>query len=302
MRRLAVFALLAGCSTTLDGVGNVHDLRILAMRADPPEQLVTDPRPVTVTALIANPPGGFLVSAKWTTCAAPDSDTSRCLESSTGYAVLGESTVKTGPEGAEPSVTFLPDPELLKQVAQADQYRGLAGLRQIIQVDLRAGDQQAVGFKRMVFSVPSKNPINVNPVVGPVEFNDAGWAPDASVVFTVAPPRMLGQGMGMAVPARNQLAVLEDRSLPEFYEVRTFNGDVRKLQEAWRYNFYVSHGTFSPTAGGGNNLLSTDAGNIETQWARVDGEDGGSGPTTVWIVVRDGRGGETWAVRRAEAP
>ena len=301
-----VLAALAGCTEPLDGVGTVHDLRLLAMRADPPEQLLGDPRPVKITALIANPPGGFLVGCKWTTCSEQDSATSRCLEGSPGYAELDAGTlsaVMTGPDGAEPSVMFLPDFALLKAIAAADPFRGLAGVRQVIQVELRAGDETVVGFKRMVFALPSMPPValNTNPIVGAVEFNDAGWAPDASVQFTVTPPRAPGP-MGMfGGPAVNQLAVLEDKTLQEDYVVRTFEGERRTLRETWRYNFFASRGAFSPTQAGGANLLNADAG-VEARWSPVDGVDGGSGPTTVWIVVRDGRGGESWAVRHAEAP
>jgi len=42
---------------------------------------------------------------------------------------------------------------------------------------------------------------------------------------------------------------------------------------------------------------------VDYKPSRVGTEDGGSsGPTTVWIVVRDGRGGENWTVRHAVAP
>ncbi|MBS1149956.1 MAG: hypothetical protein H6Q89_1654 [Myxococcaceae bacterium] len=316
---LAVLALLPGCNGALDGPGSVHDLRLLAMRADPPEQRLGSDAGVTVTALIANPPGGFLVSAKWSTCAEQDSATTRCLETSPGFTRLGESTVKTGPDGAEPAITFGQDPALLELIRQADPYRGLAGLRQVVQVELRAGDETVVGFKRMVFVLPfgvarpppgpfdagpPRGPLpqlNTNPVVGPLEFNDAGWAPETTVLFTVPPRRTPGQPPTAPVTARNRLAVLEDPRLREDYVVRTFSGEPRTLQETWRYNFFATHGSFSPVSAGGSNLLGSDGG-IEANWGRVEGEDGGSGPTTVWIVVRDGRGGENWTIRHAEAP
>jgi hypothetical protein len=298
---LAVLASILGCADTLDGVGHVHDLRLLGMKAEPPELFLGDMRPVTVTALVANPAGGLPISCKWTTCAQQDSATSRCLESSPGFAMLGESIETATADGAEPSVMFTPDLALLTMVAQADPYRGLGGIRQVVQIEVQAGAENVVGFKRVVFQPPSKVPVtlNVNPIVGPVEFNDAGWGPTDTVRFSVAPPRMMGVMMGSSV--KNQLAILEDRSLPEDYVVRTFEGETRVLHETWRYNYFATHGSFSPTQGGGNNLLFADAG-IETTWAPVGTEDGGSGPTTVWIVVRDGRGGENWVARHAEAP
>ncbi len=292
------------CSDTLDGVGNVHDLRMLAMRADPPDVLIVpNAGPVTVTALIANPPGALPVTCTWTTCAAPEGETSRCEPSSPGFAVLGSSTEMTGPLGAEPKVTFRPDPALLQTLRELDQFKGLLGLRQQVQLEIRAGNESVVGFKRVVYTVFTGAPVmlNRNPVVGPIEFNDAGWPEDAGVVFAIAAPRPPGPPVPTG-DARNLMAVIEDRSLREDYVVRTFEGDTRTLTETWRYNFFASNGAFSPTQAGGANLLAADGGVIETRWARVDGEDGGSGPTTVWIVVRDGRGGESWAVRTATAP
>ncbi len=301
-----VLAAFLGCTDPLDPVGNVHDLRLLAMRADPPEQRVGDLRPVKVTALIANPPGEFLVGCTWVTCAEQDSATSRCLETSPGFSVLdaGEfSVVQTGPDGAESSVTFQPDLALLKMIGAADPYRGLAGVRQVVQVELRAGAETVVGFKRVVFTIPTGAPValNQNPVVGPIEFNDAGWAPDASVTFELAPVRMPGRMPPGTPQVSNHLVVLEDKSLQEDYSVRTFEGETRVLHETWRYSFFASRGSFNPTSAGGANLLNPDAG-VDTFWSPISNEDGGSGATTVWIVVRDGRGGESWVVRHALAP
>ncbi len=302
-RQLLLLFVVAGCSDPLDSADKVHDLRMLAMRVEPPEQTVLAAQPVTASALIADPAGaGRSVHCRWTTCSQLDGDTGRCLDSSPSFAVLGESDVIAGVEGAEPSVQFPPDPALLTAVQQSDPYRGLGGVRQIVQLEITAGAESVVGLKRAVFLLPLGPPpvLNVNPVVGPIEFNDAGWAPDASVTLTRQPVRMMGFRMPTdAGTVRNQVAVLEDKSLRADYQVTTFTGERRTLHEAWRYNFFTSRGGFTPATAGGADILGRDAG-IETRWQSTEGED--AGVTTVWIVVRDGRGGETWTSRQAILP
>ena len=305
-RNLGVGVLLLGflgCSDVLDGVGNVHDLRLLAIRAEPPEQLVTYDGGIVVTALFANPPGGYLVGGKWTTCPELDSATSRCPEGSADTVLLGETTSETTLEGGQASVTFGVNPLLLSKIVKADPYRGFAGIRQVIQVELRAGDERIYGIKRVVFHVPTPKPrkLNVNPVVGDVRFNDGGWEPGVPVQFKVVAPSTPSQQFNPPA-VRNELRIVEDEALFETYDVTTFEGETRTLKETFRYNFFTNNGTFSPTQAGGANLLNPNAGSIVTTWAPVDSEDNGSGPTAVWIVVRDGRGGESWTVRRAEAP
>jgi hypothetical protein len=302
MRRLPLMLLIAACTAALDPADRVHDLRMLAIRVDPPEESLLQPSPVTATALIADPGGGGrAVHYRWVTCAQLDGDTSRCLESSPAFTALGEGDVNAMAEGAEPSVTFNPDSSLLTQLAQLDTYKGFLGLRQPVQLELSAGTEAVVGIKRMEFFLPPLDggafSVNVNPVVGPLEFNDAGWEPDASVTFLAQPKAMGFRPPGAAV--RNTVAVIEDKTLRQDYLVTTFTGERRSVHETWRYNFFATLGGFSPAVAGGADPLGRDAG-IETQWTPVDGQDGGT--LTVWVVVRDGRGGETWVTRHAVAP
>src|SRR5260370_177944 len=90
MPRLSAGVLIAvasfahwACTPTLDSSDQVHDLRILAMRVDPPEVIVdgADGMPssrivspaIIVTALVADPLGaGRLVPYVFSTCARVD--------------------------------------------------------------------------------------------------------------------------------------------------------------------------------------------------------------------------------------
>src|SRR5260370_39092387 len=115
MPRLRAAVLIAvasfahwACTPTLDSSDQVHDLRILAMRVDPPEVIVDGADgmpsspivspPIAVTALVADPLGaGRLVHYLMSTCArvdqtdaVVDNSTHSCLIRQLSYRILAE--------------------------------------------------------------------------------------------------------------------------------------------------------------------------------------------------------------------
>jgi hypothetical protein len=82
MRRLWLLAALVACNEQLDKVTEVHDLRVLAIRADPPEVLDGfDPSettagtfPVRFSALVQDPRPGAQVSLSWRFCPVQSGD------------------------------------------------------------------------------------------------------------------------------------------------------------------------------------------------------------------------------------
>ncbi|HLL54496.1 MAG TPA: hypothetical protein VK447_13170 [Myxococcaceae bacterium] len=340
----AVAVVGSGCGE-LDTADRVHDLRLLAMRAEPPEQVlpvaflpdggvaaypgagstdggtggdggtapprVPQPAPVTVTALLADPAGnGREVSYRFTTCTALDPDR-RCVEGSPRYRVLAEGTVTPSDTGAEPSVTFTPDYRLLADLVRRDALDGFGGVNLPVQIEISAGDESVVGFKRVVFQFlpPPLPPRNRNPELQALDYNGTAWEPDATPEFfaTERPttPPLPGTGSGTdggTQTGTNRVTPRVDPTQFEEYDRPTFDGEPVHFKESWRYNFYATRGTFSPasTGGGGNATTGNDRSTSST-WNTLEGQTT-AGPMTVWVVVRDGRGGESWISRRAVAP
>ncbi|HVE85640.1 MAG TPA: hypothetical protein VND93_22455 [Myxococcales bacterium] len=318
-RALAALLLLAGCTGSLDTSGRVHDLRMLGLRAEPPEvtlaaaflpdgSIVGRPLPplppITLTGLIADPAGaGREVAYTFSTCHQRDADTSRCLESSPGYRELGSGTVVPAALGAEPSVTFTPTYADLSGALKVDPYHGFGGLPVFTQLEIHAGDEAVVGEKRVVFtaSLQPLPPANRNPAIAGITFADAPWGESDVAAFNGQVERGL---RGATVSSDNPVHVLPDASLIEEYDRPTLDGsDPVHFTETWRYAFFTTMGSFSPATTGGNDgppIGGGDENGARTRWVPDLDEPGG--PVTVWVVIRDGRGGESWVVRQATAP
>jgi hypothetical protein len=318
---LAVAAALLACTGTIDTADRVHDLRMLAMRADPPE--VTLPvafrpdgsvvsigpppalPPITLTGLIADPNGGGrAVDFEFAICSVRDSDTARCEDDSPGYRDLENGQLTPTALGAEPSVTFTPDWTDLSGAAAADPYHGFGGLPVALQLTVRAGDESVVGIKRVVFTTSLTGPLpppNRNPAIDGVTYAGADWAEGAPVAFNGEVHRGF---RGSTVTSDNPIQVLPTASLFEDYDRTAFDGSTVHFSEEWRYSFFATAGSFAPASAGGGagppGRQSNPGDPVETKWVPDVGEAGG--PVTVWIVIRDGRGGETWTVREATAP
>jgi len=313
-----------GCGE-LDTADRVHDLRLLAIQADPPEQVLNDaliagvsggtpapgeagPRPTpqllpeTIRALVADPAGsGREVSYRFSLCLAVDGDTRRCSENSPGYRVLSEGTVTPGALGAEPSVAFTPEYSLVNQLVLRDAYHGLGGVQLLVQIEIQAGDESVVGLKRVTFTFAPLPlpPANTNPVIASIQFNDTDWAPERAVEFfaTARQPRQFpGTGTPGPTTGTNKLSPRVEPARFEEYDRPRFDGGSVHFKETWRYNFFATQGTFATAT----TTASEDGTGGNSNWTTLPGEPGGS--TAIWIVVRDGRGGENWLARTAVAP
>jgi hypothetical protein len=75
------------------------------------------------------------------------------------------------------------------------------------------------------------------------------------------------------------------------------DGGSRKLRESFRYSFFSTQGRFSPNRTGGADPVTRVEAPTEAKLTLVEGEP--TGDFTVYVVVRDGRGGETWSRRTA---
>ncbi|HEY8210861.1 MAG TPA: hypothetical protein VIG99_25430 [Myxococcaceae bacterium] len=316
---VAAAALLA-CTGSIDTADRVHDLRMLALKADPPEVVLPvafrpdgsivsiGPKPalppITFTGLIADPAGaGRAVDYELAICSERDPETARCVEGVPSYRVLATGAMTPTALGAEPSVTFTPTWEDISAAVVADPYHGFGGLPVVLQLEVEAGGEEVVGVKRVVFTASLTGPLpppNRNPAVDGVTYGEQAWAEGVSVELNGEVHRGL---RGSTVTADNPIEVQPTASLFEDYDRTAFDGSTVHFSEEWRYSFFATAGSFSPSnAGAGNGPPGGGSGSdpVTTQWVPDLGEVGG--PVTVWIVVRDGRGGETWVVREATAP
>lgn len=282
-------ALLLSCGTgSVDRPSWVHDLRILAIRAEPPEVMIDPlapalPPAIQLEALVIDPAGaGRPLTWNWRACVE-------------GEANLGNA--RTGEESGCPTdaslelnatgetATFSPSLDYLLAAQRKDSFRGFGGMRILIQLDVTAGEETVRTVKRLIYNAPivAGMAANVNPqLLGDGLLLDGQpWA--AATVPCMARDRPY---LIKPVPAP---ASIED------YVVPTFELTPRALKEAWRYWWFTTAGRLNGQTGGA--MLGTADENNATEWRATSRDP--EGPATFWMVVRDGRGGVAWVRRNA---
>jgi len=302
---LVVGSLLAvaDCTPTLDSPDQVHDLRLLAMRVDPPEVIVNGDNgiptgqiispSIVMTALVADPQGmGRSVHYVFSTCAQidesdslVDNSTHRCLIGQLGYRVLAEGDFVPA-MSSELEMTFRPSSQLLGEAQGLDRYQGFGGLPLPVQLEVRAGGEDVVGFKRVVYSAPITSPAqapNTNPALLGVTVDGQDWAVADSLAFT---------------RADHVLVPTPDPSLVESYQRLTFDHQLLQFHETWRYAFFTTMGKFNNPVTGGISNRTGEPIDPDSTWSPPGAP--ASGTVTFWFVVQDGRGGENWISRQGQ--
>ncbi|MBS2026471.1 MAG: hypothetical protein JST54_01095 [Deltaproteobacteria bacterium] len=311
-------ATLAGCGS-LDSPDLVHDLRLLAQRADPADQVFNLPinrdggglfdadggvdpnaifaisaalssvQPITVTSLIADPDGGGRsIHYQYAICA-KFGDGGRCdLTEQNSYALSEGDLVPDG-GWAELPVTFTPKLELMAAALSDDPYFGAGGFITVpVQLHIKAGDEEVYGYKRLVFTIvligdASQTP-NQNPYIPALNLDGDIWS-------DTLPPVLVDR-------RAYDIAPVIPTAAEEAYSRPLFTGGEISFHESWRYNFFATAGGFSSFGSGGSSNIGSGDNPTDSKWTPKASD--GPQNVTYFVVVRDGRGGEGWTVRTAQ--
>jgi len=273
MRAFALLALACASACTPDfaAPSAVTDLRILAVQADPPEgqydDAGVDPMQLRVLAVDPRDAGPMVLHAQL--CAPTDSrrcDGGQVLD-------LGEQPL---------SATLLIPPEVVSQARESDDLKGLGGIRVQYSFSVQNGGTPVYGSKVLLFSPRGGTP-NRNPVLSQVNLTRDGQ-----------PSGVAGPGDTLVLPGGVEIGlrpVLADGSR-EDYVTTDLRGNLVTLREQPRYGFFVTPGAEFSADTADEPL---DGGAPKDGLTRLTGHSGDGG---LWIVVRDGRGGESWTELR----
>ncbi len=313
--------LLAACSSGLPCFNQsslVIDTRILAMRADPPEQYVdlsgeTPLQPIEIRALVVEP--GYLshleygravehdaFPATFTLCLPPlvsDINASPdCPAGSAPVAQLGAVPAHDAP------LVLTPPLALLQQAAARDPLGGRAGLTLRLQMSLDLGGAgTALATKDLSFQLAG-SPATLNhalELIGIEQSDDGAHRLPA-----------IGQPLSMKVGQTTGLRPLIGpgagaTSAVETYSAYDNDGVLAQFTEHVTYAFYDGNALFFGTPHNGEEAIYTGApGDVadEPPAGSPDPPDGlataepvfpGSQGGSFWVVARDGRGGVAWA-------
>jgi hypothetical protein len=327
------FGILSGCSSFQD-VTTVIDLRLLGIKADPPEIYVdpaalpnqTAPFTSTITALVVDPQGnGRAVSYSALACpreidsvtAATGKNGVVCQHNVPGQTpssleiISPDSPAATSDPGPvhEIPVDFSAAPSLLALAYSVDPFAAQGfQLPIVVQFELGAGTESIVATKRLIFSqqLPDRPPQapNQNPTVTQVTVY-----PSRDANANPVNPMDLPEGSPISVPLGGELWLEPGGAIAEAYSTRTLTRDnppqiitTDVAAETLRYAFFTTSGTFSPVETSTvQSLLYTGQDRIHLESHYVAPNVMPANPLlTVWIVVRDERGGASWTTRQIQ--
>ncbi len=320
---VALLALAGACTPEFEDSTLVKDLRLLAIQAEPPEILIDLPAvtdnpallaqlpSVQITPLVIDPRGGGRpVAFRVQACGNRPEDGDRGADNGPGRVndtisqapcpegalAIAEGEVVPGEDGSAPiAVTFQPRPELLIQAVMADPLSLELGLPITLSFTFRAGAEQVVAVKRVLFSprlAPGQLP-NRNPRIPHLSVR-AGRGEPLTQLEAAAPPSVAAGASLQVVPAPGEA---------EPYLARAFSRDERRFvveeipAETLRYSFYATSGGFSP---GGLSTFPSPLRNapvveIESTYAApAELPPGERRPAYLFVVVRDERGGSSF--------
>jgi hypothetical protein len=283
------------CVEPEDKPSRVYDFRVLGVATEKPEILAPScdleearevaEQAVSYRALLADPAGEGR-PIQYTLWACADTDDRTCADGA-NRELLAEGT--TGPgelvlsirPGAAKAADGTP---LLVRVQEKDVYRGLGGLRMPLVLHAVAGDEEVYAMKLMVFWCPIVEGMkeNVQPVIPGLRLDEAPWDPEVVTELS---------GPGPFVVEAEDVTPLQ-----ETYVVPGLRLNAVTLQESWEISWHATLGEFGPQETGGSDF-GGQQGWHRTEWEPPQGAQ--AQEVTFWAVVRDGRGGSSWLVRRA---
>jgi len=315
---LLLVVLAAGCGSFEDPT-IVLDLRVLAITADPPEQVVPfdpanppdDPADVPLVdselcALVADPAASRRLRWEMTVCAPVDD--LRCPDDAEHPEfVIDGGTIEDPEEADDPQAacgTLPADPALLLVIEDAISIDSLAGFGGIdVAVELRVwpedgggggDDEEIFAAKRVRYAplLPPERVANTNPTVEQISILVADGERDPI-------PLPLGRcadqpsPIRIAAGARLELEPLEPEGVRETYVVPTFDGGSRTFTESLTYQWLASDGGWTRSSTGGPRDISGELPPLSTKWEAPE-EVTEETDVSLWMIQRDERLGAAW--------
>jgi len=291
--RLLGLLLLAACGADFEPGSRVHDVRLLALRADPP--FARPGERVELELLFANPQQRALSWAKGTCTQPPASTLDACL------SALDGPLEPFDPEEAGALGVDVPE-DALDGLADGERPSALIGVVVVACPGELAGGETAgvpiacrdergralpigelpVGIKRVFVRERDRN---AQPRITRVLFDGEEWPEDE--------PRRVAScaGDGYEIDDCPQATrhALSVQTEPAERGRDELGGEYR---EQIVVQFYASHGVFGSEV--------RIAGEADNAFALQAGPEDAS--ATLWLVARDDRGGVDWAVRTVQLP
>jgi hypothetical protein len=299
MRRILLLCSILGCSNNFDPASYVTGLRVLGVKAEPPE--LSPGQTATLTPLVVpsgGPDGGTPV-IEWSLCEQPPLPGENVAEDCVA-ADSGTSLVPLG-EGATMNVTM---PDLPIEQLGVPDYSGGVYLPVVLKVTQGSEHLTAVyRLRRTLFVSPFLQP-NHNPRISDIEIaypNDAGTKPLGEVELhngdRIALRAVMTPGSAEQYPQIEGELKLPDGGISLDGGIRFFDGGVEVggntidfVTENMKVSWFTTIGTVSPEVTGEEGKLDTTL-ELKKRTPPPPAE------IDLYVVVRDDRGGTDFTHR-----
>ncbi len=312
-RVVVLGAAAAGCGRFQDP-NVVVDLRTLAMRADPPDQVIdvdlTQPVmpaallaqlvPTRVCALVADPADRRLL---WSMTLCSLLSTDRCDDN--GPELLLGMGLSDDPDTSVPEpdlcVTVMPDANLLAVLAfivQGDALHGLGGIDYgvVLRVGGENGDRDLDQYAAKTLAVspriPAERAANHNPTLDRI---DASLEDGTPVTLPFGRCADHPAPHALAPDTKLRLKPVEAAGAREVYTVPTLDGHSETFTESLTYQWIAGAGGFSRGSTGGPRDLTGNPPPLFSDFKSPAASDlDGPADISLWIIQRDERLGVQW--------
>ncbi len=303
---LAALLGLTACSYDFDRASQVVDRRILGIQVEPPELVAGMPMPSSIQAraLVVDPKEPLAVTeVSWWSCtfaeraeAPGDDGEARCPDTeATVMHASGEVPLSTVSQS-------IPVPEEVAGVLAA----GVAFTAPQLQVQLRVSSEagELVGIKVVtVTAQPNEGQEpNRNPVLQGLSLDGVDWPADTPVRLRYGDctddrkAEVEAEDGSRVAVCEHDIEPLFDEATTQFFQERGLSGKLETQRERLRFQWFTDAGSFRNDRTRQKNPRDPEPDNIGPKgvWREPPAKTERS---TIWVVVRDGRGGTHWERR-----
>lgn len=304
---LAALLPLMACSYDFERSSEITDRRILAIQVDPPELASGAPVPdsVQARALVVDPANPLAVAeVRWSSCLRPPRAAANAGRAENTRCPEDEATTlhANGSASIESIAQSIPLSEDVASVLAAG--TGLPAPQIHVQLEVGSERGPLVAVKQVTVTtrLPEGQEPNRNPVLQGLKLDGTDWPPEEPRVikYGECPEErkkdVLSEDRSLVKVCEHDLEPIFDEAESQFYEERGFSGEPELQRERLRFSWFTDAGSFREQRTEQFDPRDPSPGNVGPQndWREPPAR---TERATLWIVVRDGRGGTTWARR-----
>jgi hypothetical protein len=307
MISLVALVSLAACSYDFERSSEVLDRRILAVRVEPPELVgggaLADS--VQARALVVDPADPLAVAQlSWSACLFPALSNAGVGEGENKRCPEGKDTLQlassTGPLSS--AAVNIPVPPEVEGLLASGSDVPIAQ----IQVQLAVGSDQGdlVAVKQVAVSsvLHEGQEPNRNPVVKGLTLDGADWLSDSPPTLSYGDcpdekkKEVEAKDKSLVRVCEHEIEPLFDESEAQYYYDRGLSGETELQRERLRFSWFTDAGSWRRDTTTQKDPRDPSPDNVgpKTSWREPPEK---TARATVWVVVRDGRGGTTWERR-----